>query len=109
MTVRRGTTLLELLVVLVILGVIAGVTAAALGAPAHDVATRDSVGAARARIQEARLQAGRAGHPVPLVLTLEGRLIEVTAMPDGSVLGGEPLGLDRLSGAGTASAAARVR
>jgi prepilin-type N-terminal cleavage/methylation domain-containing protein len=89
----RGSTLLELLVVLAILGVIAGVTGIAFGR----VEPR-RVDAADAPIAEARRAAIRTGKPITLLVERRGVAVAVTAHPDGQVIADSALAIDRLSG-----------
>ena len=95
---RRGVTLVELLVVLAILGVMAGISGVAL---ASLRAPRES---ARVRtLNEARAQAIRSGKPVQVLLDTvpprtgqQARPLIALFLPDGRAIG---LGLDPLTGA----------
>lgn len=75
-----GTTLLELLVVLVILGILWGIGAAAMWS-----LTPPALNPSRARWEQARVSAIRTGRPVLLSLD-RGRTL-VRFLPDGRVLG----------------------
>jgi prepilin-type N-terminal cleavage/methylation domain-containing protein len=91
---RRGTTLLELLVVLVILGISAGVVVFTLGSLDGDPAAET----VESRVAAARQQALARRRTVTLRLeTAEGPR-EVTAFPDGRVVGDTALGFDALTG-----------
>jgi prepilin-type N-terminal cleavage/methylation domain-containing protein len=83
---RHGVTLLECLVVLVILGIAAGVSlAAALPAEPSAAHLND-------RLAEARQRAIHDGQPVSVIDDKGGRLL---CLPDGEVLGA---GVDPLTG-----------
>lgn len=97
---RRGVTLLELLVVLVILGLVASLVAFAPSAVER--APVDDVGAS---IAEARREALRTGVSVTIEILIEGAKRSVTAMPDGSVIADPSLDVNRLSGRGSARGA----
>lgn len=88
-----GTTLIELIVALAVLGIVLGVSTAALGA-IH----RDAPLPAVVLMQAARTHALRAGVAVHLDLpsaTAGGPPISVFLLPDGRVVG---VGFDPLSG-----------
>lgn len=102
---RLGVTLVELIVVLTILGVVAGVTGLAVRrvAPVHEADARAAaIGAVRrAAIDSARVvTADVAGDTVPY---------RVTAYPDGSVVADRALGIDRLTGAPVAQGSTHAR
>ncbi|HEU4648244.1 MAG TPA: prepilin-type N-terminal cleavage/methylation domain-containing protein [Gemmatimonadales bacterium] len=84
----RGTTLVELLVVLVLLGVVFGMSALARGRSPRAGLTSEAD-----RVQAGRAKAIRTGLPVQ-VLTDSGQVILV--LPDGRAIGH---GVDPLSGA----------
>jgi prepilin-type N-terminal cleavage/methylation domain-containing protein len=90
-----GVTLVELLVVLAVLGVMAGVVGLAwrpgrwLGG--RDAANSEPIAVVRRRAMES----GRLTHAVVM---LGGRSVPVIAYPDGRVLGAEQLGVNRLTG-----------
>lgn len=88
---RAGVTLVELMVVLAILGVMAGV----VGLAARSLRHIDPAAARSARIAEARRLALETRRPVTLQLDSGRRMI---AFPDGSVRGDSVLGLDALTG-----------
>jgi prepilin-type N-terminal cleavage/methylation domain-containing protein len=90
---RRGTTLLELLVVLAILGIALAVAGVSMNAPARAVAA-----APRALVADARRQAIESGRPVRLALHDSAGVRVVRAAPDGGVLGAAPLGIEWSSG-----------
>lgn len=88
-----GTTLVELVVVIAILGVIAGITGWAVG-KVPDMPVVDS---AEARIAAARREAIRSGRSVTLTVLWEGRRLTATAHSDGSIVGDTTLGIPRFS------------
>lgn len=90
----RGNTLLELLVVLAILGVLAGVTGVAF----RETRDADVIDPTRSRVAEARREAIRAGRAITVTVVRQGRLVAATAHPDGSVVADTSLAIDRLSG-----------
>lgn len=98
-----GVTLVELLVVLVILGVMAGVVGLTwrpgrwVGGPA----TRNEP------ILRVRLRAVESGRPTQAVVLLDGRSVPVIAYPDGRVLGAERVGVNPLTGGIDAKTPAR--
>lgn len=115
---RRGVTLVELLVVLVILGLS---TSVVMLAWRQDVAPSAEMGELRRRIGEARRRAISSGRPQRLtfLLSRNGALTTpdqtdsdaapytVTALPDGGVLADYDLRFDRLLGTPLESAGAR--
>ncbi|HET7586179.1 MAG TPA: prepilin-type N-terminal cleavage/methylation domain-containing protein [Gemmatimonadaceae bacterium] len=92
--VRSGVTLIELIVVLAILGVMAGV----VGVAVRGAGEVREVDARMARIQAARSEAIRTGHPVTISIIAADVARAATAMPDGSVVGDPALHVERLSG-----------
>lgn len=77
---RRGVTLVELLVVLAVLGVAAGVAGFSLQ-------TRPTIGAARARsLAAARREALVTGRALTVEDTVDGRRRAATVHPDGRVV-----------------------
>lgn len=91
----NGTTLVELLVVLAILGVIAGVAGLSFRAEPKSV----PVDAARAQVAAARREAIRTGRSVTVVVPAEGQVSVATAHADGSVVADSALSIDRFTGA----------
>ena len=85
-------TLVELLVVLAILGVMAGLVGLAWQPGRWASPDRGEVATARRRA----LTSGRA---IKVTVSNGGRVIQVIAFPDGRVLGAEPLGVNPLTGA----------
>jgi prepilin-type N-terminal cleavage/methylation domain-containing protein len=90
---RAGSTLLELVVVLAILGIVAGVVGLSFrGAGQRDADTP------RLRIAAARRQALEQRHAVTLYLGAGDSLRALTAFPDGRVVGDSALDVDVLTG-----------
>jgi prepilin-type N-terminal cleavage/methylation domain-containing protein len=98
MTARRGVTLIELIVVIAILGVMAGVATLGL----RTVRKTDQVDVATALISATRDSALRTGRPattaIPAAALPSGIAVLVTALPDGRVIAPRALGIDALSG-----------
>jgi prepilin-type N-terminal cleavage/methylation domain-containing protein len=94
MIARAGVTLIELMVVLTILSIIAGVTGLALRRAQPPRAT-DVRMAAIARARQLAIDSGRA---VTVVVDLDSVQTPVTAHPDGSVIADAALHIDRLDG-----------
>lgn len=92
-----GVTLLELLVVLMILGLLAGVVGLSWRNDPW-IAPTASGSEEPATVLAARGEAIESGRSVTTVVHLDGREVHVTALPDGRVLGAEALGFDPLSG-----------
>lgn len=90
----RGNTLLELVLVLAILGVVAGVTGLAF----QTRLDRPVVEPSLARLAEARRGAIESGRAVTVVLLRDGDVLVATAHADGSIVADSSLGVDRLSG-----------
>jgi prepilin-type N-terminal cleavage/methylation domain-containing protein len=94
----RGVTLLELLVVLAILGVMAGLVGLTWR-PDQWTGRPPELGSVAASIAAARHQALRTGRPVTLSVAGGLDSVPIIALPDGRVIGAERLGVDPLSGA----------
>jgi prepilin-type N-terminal cleavage/methylation domain-containing protein len=92
--VRIGVTLIELMVVIALLGLLAGVVGLTLGSAPRPT----SLDPATVVVLQARDSALRAGHPVTISLSVAGRSHHATAYPDGRVLTDAPIGIDPLSG-----------
>lgn len=92
---RRGVTLVELIVVLAILSVIAGVTTLAFrrAGPVTSAAAWESA------IAAARRTAMDSARSVTLTIRIGDSLYAATALSDGSVVADAPLAIDRLTGA----------
>ncbi len=89
----RGYTLIEMLIVLAILGIAAGV--AGLGfRSAMPAAVNDTT----ASIALARRDAIRSGKSITIFVEHAGRVLSATAHPDGRVVADSALGVDCLSG-----------
>ena len=93
MTPRSGSTLLELLVTLVIMGIVAGVATLTLR-PAGAETGRGWY----AVVSDARARALRLGTPVTIEVAFGDTVLVVTALPDGSVLAPLTVPVDRLTG-----------
>ena len=91
---RAGFTLVELLVVLAILGVMAGV----VGLAARRLDDTDPAAARSAAIADARRRALETRRPVTVEFRDGDTVRWMTARPDGSVRGDTALGLDPLTG-----------
>ena len=91
---RPGVTLLELLVALALLGVVLAVGGVAVARSPRREAPDDTV----ARIADARRSALRRRARVTIELHIAGRPVDVTALPNGSVLADSGVGVDRLTG-----------
>ncbi len=93
---RAGVTLVELIVVIAMLGVIAGVTGVAF-TRARPVRSIDANAAIVAAARDSALRTGRA---VTLQVSALGarRSAEFTAYPDGRVIADSSLGIDELTG-----------
>jgi prepilin-type N-terminal cleavage/methylation domain-containing protein len=89
-----GNTLVELLVVLAVLGVLAGVTGLAF----RRMPDRRLLESAEARIAAARRQAIEGGRSVTVTVIRDGNAFVATASADGSVVTDTSFGVDRLSG-----------
>jgi prepilin-type N-terminal cleavage/methylation domain-containing protein len=94
---RTGVTLVELIVVLAILSVIAGVTMLAFRR-AEPVPRAAPWMSAVAAARRTALDSARA---VSLTVRIGDSVYAATALPDGSVIADTPLGIDRLTGAPT--------
>jgi prepilin-type N-terminal cleavage/methylation domain-containing protein len=90
----RGVTLMELLVVIVLMGLLAGVVGLTMNSTPGTAALDPST----ARVMAARDSALRSGHPVTIRIAMEGSARYATAFPDGRVLTDAPLRIDALSG-----------
>jgi prepilin-type N-terminal cleavage/methylation domain-containing protein len=89
---RRGVTLVELVVVLAVCGILAGVVGLAMRAARPVADTPEQ------RLAAARREALRTGRPVTAVWTIDGKAAQATARPDGSTIADPALGVDRLTG-----------
>jgi prepilin-type N-terminal cleavage/methylation domain-containing protein len=90
----EGNTLVELLVVLAILGVVAGVA----GLSSRADPTPAAIDAAGAQVAAARREAIRAGRSVTVVVSRDGHVSVATAHADGSVVADSALSIDRFTG-----------
>lgn len=88
---RRGSTLLELVATLAIMGVVAGVVTLALRTPSASRAERDPV-------VEARRRAIMTRRPVTVALQHDAEVHAITALPDGGVAADSVHAIDRLTG-----------
>ena len=92
---RPGVTLAELLVVLVVLGITAGVA----GLTLHTARPIGTVDALQAAIQAARDSAVRTGRSVTVAVSAGGSTRPVTAYPDGRVVADPAVHVNELTGA----------
>jgi len=95
MTQRRGLTLAELIIVLGILGLLAGVTALAF----RSADPLPRVTPAQATIAAIRRAAIDSGRPISVAIPGDSGPRAATAFPDGSVIADPSLHVDRWSGA----------
>jgi prepilin-type N-terminal cleavage/methylation domain-containing protein len=102
---RAGVTLAELLVVIVILGLVAGIAIQAL-APVHGAPDSAARGAIERQLRWARSTALRTRRPVVVHVDDSSAVLAAVALPDGSVIGDAMLVRDRLTGTRRDSAAA---
>ena len=91
---RSGVTLAELMVVIVILGVMAGVTAVAFARREPLAATNPTIAA----IAAARAGSISSGQPMTIRLGAADSLSLATVYPDGRVVTDAPVALDALAG-----------
>jgi prepilin-type N-terminal cleavage/methylation domain-containing protein len=92
---RAGFTLVELMVVLVIIGIMAGVA----GLAARSLERTDPAAERAGAIADARRRALQTRRPVTLTVRMGGDSVgRLVAFPDGSVRGDSALGLDVLTG-----------
>lgn len=97
---RRGVTLVELMVVILLLGLLSGVVGLTMGSTPQ-VPSLDPTTVA---VLQARDSALGTGHPVTIAFTREGHAHRATAYPDGRVITDAPIGIDPLSGSASADA-----
>jgi prepilin-type N-terminal cleavage/methylation domain-containing protein len=93
MTRKRGSTLIELLVTLVIMAIVASVVTLALRPTAPRRADN------RERVELAKRAAREGRRPVTIELSVNSAPVLLTALPDGGVIGDTALRIHRLSGA----------
>jgi len=89
---RPGLTLLELLVTVTLLGLLSAMATLALPKPST-AATSPAT-----KIAALRSEAAHARAPRTATLVVDSAAFDVTALPDGSLLGDTMLVLDRLAG-----------
>ena len=92
--VRAGVTLAELMVVIVILGVMAGVATVAV----RRATPLPGTDPALATLSAARRAALTDGTPRTITVAVDGVRYLATVYPDGRIVTPAPLGLDRLAG-----------
>jgi prepilin-type N-terminal cleavage/methylation domain-containing protein len=93
-TPRAGVTLVELIVVLAILSVMAGVTTLAF----RRVDVTPQAAPWVSAIAAARRTAVDSNRTVSVTVPVEDNVYAATALPDGSVVADAALGIDRLTG-----------
>lgn len=93
-TRERGSTLVELLVVLAILGIIAGVA----GLGFHPMVATKLPDAAASRVANARREAIRIGRSITVTIPLDHAVVTATAHADGRVVADSLVAIDHLSG-----------
>lgn len=96
---RPAVTLVELLIVLAVLGVTAGV----VGLTLRTVRPIGAVDPVRVVIAAARDSAIRTGHPVNTTVVERAAILPVTAYPDGRVSADPSVRVDPLTGAPSAT------
>lgn len=94
MKATRGVTLVELLVVLVLMGIVAGV----VGLTIHTARPLTATDPITSAIATARDSAIRSGRSVTIGLNLSDAQREITARPDGRVIADSTLDIDPLTG-----------
>ncbi len=99
MKAPRAVTLVELLVVLVLMGLVAGV----VGLTIHTAKPLPPTDPIMSAVATARDSAIRSGQRVTVSLRLGDAQREVTASPDGRVAADSSLGIDPLTGARSAT------
>lgn len=92
---RTGVTLVEMLVVLAILGIMAGAVGLAWRPGSGGVGGFQPGQAAIAGVRRRALESGR---PVQAVVSIDGRAVQVLALPDGRLLGARQFNVNPLSG-----------
>ena len=105
---RAGVTLAELIVVIVILGLIAGMAIQGIGRRSNTAATEAGARLER-ELLSARSTALRTRRPVVVTIADSTGATSVTALPDGSVIGDSVLLRDRLTGKRRDSVAMRAK
>lgn len=100
MSLRTGVTLLELILVLAILGLMAGI----VGLAAPRIVTITKADSAVARAMELRALAIRSGNVLTGDVATHSGIVTVSAYPDGRVLADSALRIDPLSGRATHAA-----
>jgi prepilin-type N-terminal cleavage/methylation domain-containing protein len=93
MRCRRGTTLVELLVTLTIMGVLLGVVTLAVRRIAEP-ASEDPYH----MVGDSLRAAAASGQAISLLFVVHGRSVAATVFPDGSIVSDSVLAIDRLSG-----------
>lgn len=94
--VRRGMTLLELLIVLALVGILAGVAAMA----ARRVAPIDH-GDPLVMVEDSLRRAVAEARMITVDFVIDGNAVSATVNPDGSVVADSTFGIDRFSGTPT--------
>ncbi|HEY7879189.1 MAG TPA: prepilin-type N-terminal cleavage/methylation domain-containing protein [Gemmatimonadaceae bacterium] len=92
--IPRGVTLMELIIVLALLGIMAGV----VGLTLHSARPVPGGNPALAAVAAARDSAIRTGLTVVMTVHGDGSPLWATAFPDGRVVADMPLGIDLLTG-----------
>ena len=95
---RSGVTLAELLVVIVILGLIAGIAVQGFANGPH-TAEAESRATIERQLRAARSAALRTRRPVVIRVADSLGAMSAVALPDGSIIGDAVLSRDRLTGA----------
>lgn len=89
-----GATLIELLVAILLVALLTGITAPAFRQRVSEPPPSDP----SVRVRDARELAIASGKSQSIAVEIAGKTVQVTALPDGEVVGGELLGFSRVSG-----------
>lgn len=95
----RGVTVVELLVVLILLGLMAGVVGLTLRT-AQPVRHPDAAHLAATQARDSAIHSGR---PVTIVFTSDSQRLDITALPDGQLVADARLAIDPLTGRANAA------
>lgn len=91
---RRGVTLIEMIVVIAVIGIVAGFVAPSL----HLALPVDAGYETQAAVAALRRRALESGRAADTLVERDGRMLVLHALPDGRVLADTSFGIDPLSG-----------